>query len=274
MLEFLTGKLTVEKLTIQIANLPKRLQGIKLVQLSDLHYEGISLSRKLLTEAIAASNQVNPDLVVLTGDYINQKPSAVYHLVKELKHLQSRWGIYAILGNHDIEHPYSQQDITKAFNQIDIPVLWNEVVYPFGEGLALVGMADLYSGQFNHKAVFPQIPQEIPRIVLSHNPDTALTLKKWRVDLQLSGHTHGGQIIFPVLGPLPFLLQKVYPFIPPKTRMMIPYLVTYYTVVKHWQWYQGLHRIGDNLLYVNRGLGTYLPGRLYCNPEVTVITLT
>lgn len=81
-----------------------------------------------------------------------------------------------------------------------IHVLWDQVAYPLGPELALIGLRDYWSPRFNPAPVMVQVPQEIPRIVLSHNPDSARTLKQWRVDLQLSGHTHGGQIVLPGWG--------------------------------------------------------------------------
>ncbi|XWK90316.1 MAG: metallophosphoesterase [Phormidium sp.] len=272
--KLLTGKLKLEKLTVPIANLPPSWQGIKIVQLSDFHYDGIRLSDNLLEEAIAKSNQIQPDLVFLTGDYVTSDPAPIHKLVLRLKHLTSRCGIYAVLGNHDLYHSHSKTTIIRAFASIDIHVLWNQILYPLGSELAIVGFADLRSHQFNPAAVMPQINPKIPRIVLSHNPDTAEQLQSWRVDLQLSGHTHGGQVIIPKMGPLPGLLPEIYRFVPQPLRQHLPYARKKCSkVFQHWEWSQGLHQVGKNLLYVNRGLGTYLPGRLFCRPEITLIEL-
>ena len=121
--------------------------------------------------------------------------------------------------------------------------------------------------------VFPQLQPHIPRIVLSHNPDTAAILMRWRVDLQLSGHTHGGQIVLPWLVPALQLLKQFGRYVPPFLRSPLSFLKPYIGLVQNWQWLQGWHRIGDNQLYVNRGLGTYFPGRFACPPEVTAIRL-
>lgn len=271
----LTGKLKLEELTIPIANLPPYLQGCKIVQLSDFHYDGLRLSEALLEEAIAKSNQIQPDLIFLTGDYVTTDPAPIHRLVQLLKHLKSR-EIYAVLGNHDLYYSHSKSEIIRALTNIDIHVLWNQIVYPFGSELAIVGFADVRSHQFNPKAIMPQINPAIPRIVLSHNPDSAAELQFWRVDLQLSGHTHGGQIILPKIGSLPEIFAKTYPLIPQPLRQHLPYtkkMKKPYKIFQHWEWSQGLHQIGKNLLYVNRGLGTYFPGRLFCRPEITVIQL-
>jgi hypothetical protein len=269
----LTGKLRVEYLTIPIANLPANLSGTKIVQLTDFHYDGVRLSEWLLKEAIAAANEAEPDLIFLTGDFITYDPAPIYGLVQRLKNLQSRAGIYAVLGNHDHYWPGAKREVANALNSIGIRVLYNEAIYPLGPQLALVGFADFWSGDFAPKPVMASINPAIPRIVLSHNPDTAEKLQNWPIDLQLSGHTHGGQIVIPGIGPLFAWVRKIGYLIPRKIRKFIPFVSAYDRVVTHWEWASGLHSVGSNLLYVNRGLGTYAPGRLFCPPEVTVITL-
>jgi len=269
----LTGKLRVEYLTIPIANLPANLSGTKIVQLTDFHYDGVRLSEWLLEEAIAAANEAEPDLIFLTGDFITYDPAPIYGLVQRLKNLQSRAGIYAVLGNHDHYFPGAKREVANALNSIGIRVLYNEAIYPLGSQLALVGLADFWSGDFAPLPVMASINPAIARIVLSHNPDTAQKLQTWRIDLQLSGHTHGGQIVIPGIGPLYAWVRKIGYVIPKSIRKFIPFVSAYDRVVAHWEWASGLHSVGSNLLYVNRGLGTYAPGRLFCPPEVTVITL-
>jgi uncharacterized protein len=269
----LSGPLSTEKLTVKIAGLPAPLEGQKLVQLSDFHYDGLRLSEDLLQKAIATSNKAEPDLVLLTGDYVTDEPKPIHELILRLKHLQSRCGIYAILGNHDIHYKHAKAEITDALTSIGIHVLWNEIAYPLGKELPLVGLADTWSREFDPVPVMNQLDPATPCIVLSHNPDTAEILQAWRVDLQLSGHTHGGQIVIPGFGPAALIYEKIAKKIPISVRRRVPFLETNVSVVNHWEWSQGLHHLGRNQLYVNRGLGTYLPGRLFCRPEVTIITL-
>lgn len=269
----LSGPLTVEKLTVAIADLPDSLQGTTIVQLSDFHYDGLRLSEKMLAQAIEIANQAEPDLVVLTGDYVTDDPTPIYQLVEHLKYLRSRAGVYAVLGNHDLCYYHSQRLVTEVLTSIGIRVLWNEIAYPFGSILPLVGLADFWSCEFSPSPVMDQLEPGIPRIVLSHNPDSAEQLQKWRVDLQLSGHTHGGQIVIPGWGPVPALLKRLRQNYPRIAWRWIPYLKECSQVAKHWEWSQGLHQLGINQLYVNRGLGTYWPGRLFCPPEVTILKL-
>lgn len=270
----LSGRLSVEHLTIEIANLPLSLQGVKLTQLSDLHFDGLRLSEAMLSEAIAASNAVQPDFVVLTGDYVTDDPAPIHQLADRLQGLKSQLGTYAVLGNHDIVPKGAKEEIILALQQSGIEVLWNQIAYPVGPELPIVGLADLWSREFSPAGVMQQLDTRLPRLVLSHNPDSAVPLQRWRVDLQLSGHTHGGQIVIPGLGPVPTWYQRFRRHVPKSLRPWVPYMRDdCYKVMQHWEWAQGLHTVGQNRLYVNRGLGTYLPGRFFCPPELTVITL-
>ena len=270
----LSGPLAVETVSVRIRGLPSALQGLRLVQLSDFHYDGLRLSEAMLHDAIAHTNQLTPDLVVLTGDFVTDKPEPIYGLARKLKHIESRYGTYAVLGNHDLYTSVSRQIITQALEKAGIQVLWNAIAYPFGPDLPLIGMADFWSGEFHANRVLADLNPTVPRLVLSHNPDSVVSLKPWRVDLQLSGHTHGGQVVLPGVGPVPYLMRQFRTYVPHWLREYLPFMSDKCArVVRHWEWAQGLHQVGQTQLYVNRGLGTYLPGRFFCPPELTVLTL-
>lgn len=268
-----TGSLRVDQITVPIQGLSEHLNGLRLVQLSDLHYDGRGLSDRLLQQAIAASNEAEPDLVMLTGDYITNSTAPIHDLVLHLKGLQSRHGTYAILGNHDIAGKKWRAKVTQAMTGIGVNVLWNEIAYPLGQALPIVGLADYWSPDFQPEPLLSQLHPQTPRLVLSHNPDSAAVLQAWRVDLQLSGHTHGGQVVLPGLGNVSQYAPKIYARLPKPVQRRFPFLRVCARTMRHWEWAAGFHQVGTNQLYVNRGLGTYWPGRLFCPPEVTVMTL-
>jgi predicted MPP superfamily phosphohydrolase len=271
---WLTGPLTVERLTIPISGLPQDLHGCRLVQLSDFHFDGRSLSPWLLQQAIAAANACHPDLVVLTGDFVTHEPDPIHGLAHQLQHLRGRYGTCAVLGNHDNHSHHERQVIIQALEAVGIRVLWNAVAYPLGPDLSVVGLADFRSREFRPAPVMATVPDHLPRLVLSHNPDSAAILKSWRIDLQLSGHTHGGQVVLPGMGSVPGITQGIRQSAPRWVQRHVPYFNPACSrITRHWEWASGLHQVGSNRLYVNRGLGTYAPGRLFCPPEVTCITL-
>lgn len=266
--------MTTEYITVAIADLPADRHGTTVVQLSDFHFDGRSLSPRLLQTAIARCNAVEPDLVVLTGDFITSRDSDIDGLVPHLRHLKSRYGIYAIFGNHDNHRPTTRPIVGEALASVGICPLWNEVAYPFGTAFPVVGLADYYSRSFEPAPVLQQLDDRVPRLVLSHNPDSLVALQHLRADLVLSGHTHGGQVTIPGWGTVPGILQAWGSSVPSWARSWIPFLrQDCDRVLHHWEWAAGLHQLGTNQLYVNRGLGSYFPGRLFCPPEVTVIRL-
>lgn len=269
----LTGPLSVESHTLSISGLPKRLDGFVIVQLSDFHFDGVRLSNRLLSETVRRVQAINPDLIALTGDFVTNDPSPIYELAAQIKYLPSRYGMVAVLGNHDIYAQGAKETVTKGLEEIGVSVLWNAIALPMGDDFPVVGLADYWSGEFD-PTVLDQLDAQTPRLVLSHNPDTAEILAKWRADLVLSGHTHGGQSYIPLLGPGPLVWRRIRQWVPSFIRNRIPFLSDRcFKVLRHWEWARGLHKVGENWLYVNRGLGTYFPGRFFCSPEITVITL-
>jgi len=217
---------------------------------------------------------LGPDLPVVGLADIWSKsyaPEPAYDLARRhLGRIRSRYGLVACLGNHDNVLPHSRSVVTQALEQAGVQVLWNRIAYPLGPDLPVVGLADFWSKSYDPDPVLAQLPPDRPRLVLSHNPDTAEPLAQWRVDLQLSGHTHGGQVVLPGLGPLVAVQRRLEETA--RHYGLWPWPRKCY-VVRHLEWLAGLHAVGENQLYVNRGLGTYAPGRLGCPPEVTLIRL-
>jgi len=260
-----------------------------LVHLTDFHWDDrpIRMTSQMMDEIIQKTNDLEPDIILLTGDYVQSNPKPIGEFAERwLSKLKSKFGIFAVLGNHDYKTLDSESLIESTLKKkVGIRVLTNECVMMKELPLELIGLGDLTSGHFFPEKVLPKDPSKdhnITRICLSHNPDTARTLSHWRVNLTLSGHTHGGQIIIPSFGPLHSILMKVISSLPVVFRNLIPSKIRYqiFGVVKNWKWGSGLHKVernaplvGWNYLYTSRGLATHPPMRLFCDPEIAVLTL-
>jgi len=282
------SKLEVTKITLNIPNLSA---PVKLVHLSDLHYDHQHaykrITKELLDQTISISNKAEADLIVITGDFVQYAPEPSESLAQNwLNQLKARYGVYGVLGNHDLKESYSKDYITQQLTKINIKVLDNEVAFPMGTAqgnLMLIGFCDYTRKQLKIEPVEEHLSDFArPKLILSHNPDSAELLRKYRADVILAGHTHGGQVLLPFIGtPLPFL-KKI---LPHKIHKYLPV-----NVIKNWDWLLGLHavtRTGSvsgsnsaenveqnvNFLYVNRGLATHPPLRFNCNPEITIIEL-
>jgi predicted MPP superfamily phosphohydrolase len=239
----------VEKIDISIRDLPSALEGFRIVQISDIHYYPIT-KLELVDRAVKMANELQPDLILLTGDYVWHEVEAIFDLMPSLARLTARYGVYANLGNHDIWTDVNV--VTQAFKQIGMPLLVNQgITIPVeSDHLYLVGLDDGWSGKPNLPAAMQGRPEGAPTVLLMHEPDFADQYSQDpRINLQLSGHSHGGQIRFPFMGAL------VYPYL-------------------SWKYPIGLYNINGMWLYTNRGLGTTnIPLRVNCAPEVTELTL-
>jgi predicted MPP superfamily phosphohydrolase len=243
---------------IPLSRLTEAWDGFRIVQLSDLHYDE-HFSVVPLRKAINLVNGLQPDLVVVTGDFVTspflrshrsllvRAARAIEPCAQLLAQIRARFGILATLGNHDASTDPSH--INAVLQSHGISVLRNRTVPLEREGgrLWLCGLDDVLEGKPDLKLALRGVPQTEPVVLLTHEPDYADYVS--HVDLQLSGHSHGGQIRIPLVGApfLPVMGQK-YPW--------------------------GLRRIGPLTLYTNAGIGTiWIPMRLNCPPEITLITL-
>lgn len=239
----------VERVQIPLKNLKSALEGFKIVQVSDIHID--SFTRIEVVQAAAAlANSLKPDLIALTGDYITRQAEAITDLAPIATALEAKYGIFAILGNHELwTNPgFAQERLAGA----GFEVLVNRgVTLAVGQEIIYVaGVDDCWSGRPDLSAALTKLPPGIPAILLAHEPDVADTFAAdGRVALQLSGHSHGGQVRLPGRGA--FIL-------PPYGR----------------KYDQGLYKVKDMWLYTNRGLGLGpVPFRINCAPEITEITL-
>ncbi|NYT65417.1 metallophosphoesterase [Alcaligenaceae bacterium] len=188
----------VKTVEITLPNLPQEFDGFRVVQLTDLHASRL-LQQPWMAAVVAKANALNPDLTVITGDLVDGTPQARAADVEPLRALTARYGVYAVPGNH--EYYVNYVGWMEAFKQLELPMLLNEhvVITHKGSNLILAGITDRVAYAYHDlppstaDAVNGAIPSD-PVILLSHRPVSALDNAAEGVDLQLSGHTHGGQI--------------------------------------------------------------------------------
>ena len=231
----------LERVRLTLPRLPQAFDGLTIAQLSDLHYDPY-FSRYPIAAAVALVNQFQPDVVVLTGDFVTMPMIKRRHMDREaartaepcaqlLKNLRPRLGSYAVMGNHDeVADP---DHISEVLEAVGIRVLRNQAL-PLerdGRRIWMTGVGDVLGLQaFPEKALL-SIPGGEFVIMLAHEPDFADYVSQFPVDLQLSGHSHGGQIRFPLLG-VPWLPEMAH------------------------KYPRGFYQIKNLQLYTNRGIGT------------------
>jgi predicted MPP superfamily phosphohydrolase len=237
------------ELPVRIAGLPRALDGYVIAQVSDIH-TGNFVGERELDEGFELVRRAMPDLVVVTGDHVDFDKRSTPLVARKLADLAPRDGVWSCLGNHD---DYAGGDeVAEALRAAGITCLVNDgrIVRPRdGGGFALLGVDDLWSDRYGRKGprldlALGAVPASAPRILLSHQPHT-IDFWAGRVSLQLSGHTHGGQIN-PGFRPADLFLKYV----------------------------SGSFHVAGTHLYVNRGFGTVgPPSRIGAPPEVTKIVL-
>lgn len=235
----------LEKVDIQIKNLKKI---YKIVQISDVHIGGL-IDKEFIKNIVTRVNATQPDIVVITGDLVDTNIENAQEALDELKYLESKYGTFYIVGNHEYFHGI--KEIIEYVKSLDIRVLENENVYigNNGEGFNLAGVYDVFG--YRKGVYIPHLnralkgKKDAPTVLLAHQPRYIEEVREG-VDLILSGHTHGGQLY-----PFKFLVQIVQPYI------------------------SGLHQHNESLqIYVNKGTGYWGPPmRLGSSAEITEIKL-
>lgn len=249
-------ELTVEKHDLSLARLPEAFRGMRIVQLSDIHFEEFDESW-FVKQAVRTINSLNPDLVILTGDFVSYGPFGLDYGRKRAApcaEILSKITCplrYASLGNHDAV--VGDRIVIDALEGHGIPVLFNRAT-PIERDGARIWLVGLGSASMHQSYPETAIPAPALRngetlLVMSHEPDILPLLAGYGADMVFSGHTHGGQIRFPFVPPI---------FLPPLGKIYV----------------RGHFKLGNTQLYVNRGLGTVsIPARLNCPPEITQFTL-
>ncbi|MDL2267653.1 metallophosphoesterase [Desulfovibrio sp. OttesenSCG-928-G15] len=188
----------VHPIEARLANLPKALDGFKLVQVSDMHVSPL-LRSDWARGVVERINELEPDLVVFTGDLVDGIPAHRADSVRWLAKLKSRYGVYGCAGNHEYYNGFSEW--MDVFSELGIRMLLNEhaVIGAKGEELVLAGITDVAAERFslplpNLGAALADTPDKAVRILMDHRPGNAVSNAQHKVDLQLSGHTHGGHM--------------------------------------------------------------------------------
>jgi len=248
----------VNKLSISIHNLPREYEGIRIVQISDIHL-GSFPDYKPFQEIRRIVNSLKADITVITGDFVNFDPMEMKPHFGEIQQLDAEIGVFACLGNHD--HYMSQENhlvLRKAISASGIDEInnSNRIISIDGEKLNIMGVDNIgMNQQFgSFTKAYQDVVQSAPTILLCHDPrnwDNTVLTQYNDIDLMLSGHTHGGQFAVELLG------MDLHP------------------VSLFYKRYAGLYSKDKQYLYVNRGVGTTGPPvRIGVNPEITEFTLT
>lgn len=245
----------ITRQVIRLSNLAPQFEGLRIVQLSDIHHSPF-LGEAEITAAARHANSLVPDLIVLTGDYISHSRQYIDGCARALGSLRAPLGVYAVLGNHD--HWTDGERMAAALAEVGIRVLTNEHVAFERQGarLWLAGVDDLMVERDDLRRALEGADPRDCRVLLCHNPAIIREAARAGVDLVLSGHTHGGQINWRLL-------------VGREDRAVSRWLAR-----RSRRFMRGHSQLGETHLYVNRGLGTVVvPLRYGCPPEITLIEL-
>ena len=248
-------RLVVREETIHIAAWPKSFDRLRIVALSDIHAGAPHIKTDKLRQLVAEVNRLQPDLIVILGDFVIQdviggdfiEPETI---ARDLKDLRARHGVYAVLGNHD--WMLDGERVRRALEGVGIRVLENDVarIERDGATLWLAGLADLWTRKQDIQGTLRKIAPGQTVVALTHNPDIFPNIPS-NVALTLAGHTHGGQVNLPLLGR---------PVVPSKFKQ---------------RYASGHIREDGRDMYVTSGVGTsIIPVRFRVAPEIVVLTVT
>jgi hypothetical protein len=248
----------VTQISISLARLPMAFDGLRVAQLSDIHFNPFESSNHV-AKVVEKTNAVRPDLVVITGDFVSALTSGyrddsraerAWPCSKLLSKLQAPLGCFAVLGNHDYySNPSIVSEAIESAGRIKVLRNLSEPVERNGSRLWITGIDNVTARAARPEEALQGIPPEECKIVAVHEPDFADQMRRYPVDLQLSGHSHGGQICAPLMGPI---------WLPPFAR----------------KYPTGHYVFGNYQLYTNRGIGmSGIPMRFLCPPEITLLTL-
>jgi predicted MPP superfamily phosphohydrolase len=244
-------KLRLAKVEITLPHLPASMDGFRIVQISDLHLEPFTKMHQIHA-TVNACNALKPDLIAITGDFMTNTSRSAGRLTEVLGQLHAPQGVHACLGNHDFWSGH--EALEKALKDRKISVLRNQTrpIHTDRGVLHLAGVDSCYTGRPRVRQSLEGWKAKQPLVLMMHEPDVADVFADAQIEaLQLSGHTHGGQLCFMGMTPMTFR----------RPRWGRKYLA-------------GRYDVGSVQLYVNRGVGCVgLPLRVGAPPEVTELTL-
>jgi len=236
---------------LPIVDLPAEWQGAKMVHLTDLHY-GDPRSKALFEWMVRTVNGLEPDLIVITGDFVVSRPSEGVGAAKYLAQLQAKHGVVGVLGDHDF-HLRTKKTVTGIVDRVrgaGVHLLRNEATeLPGGLRIAGIDPTTRKVQKADLNAALAAVPDGKPHLLLSHAPDIIPEAAELGVPLVLCGHTHGGQVVIPFFGPP----------------------VTHSRVGKEFA--SGWSALKDTRMYTGRGLASHHSLRFCCRPEITLFTL-
>jgi uncharacterized protein len=239
----------VKSVPLMLPHLPPAFNGYRIVQISDIHTDRW-MSPKRLAHIVTRINQQQPDLVALTGDFVTHDLDQHVPTLAAFQQLIAKDAIVAVMGNHD--HWTNVGQVRQALQQAGVVDISNDVrpIARSGQVLQIAGVDDIWYHKDRLDLVLQALQPNVPAILLVHEPDFAdISAATDRFDLQISGHSHGGQISIPLFG------QPVLP----------PYGEKYPS---------GQYQVGSMIQYTNRGVGMVSPRlRFHCRPEITVFNL-
>ena len=246
---------------LALLHLSQAFHGYRLLQISDIHADGAFMNAERLRGLVQIINDLHTDMVVITGDFVTDYLPEARQILFELNRLTAKDGVFGVLGNHD--HPSGVEWIRDCIREAGVQELANKVhtIQRGDQMLHLIGMDDLWPENvgtpapvWTHRPLLQQLTSNLPdegaAILLVHEPDFAdVAVENSRIDLQLSGHSHGGQVRIPFHGPV---------ILPPLSR----------------RYPQGLYTVKNLIHYTNNGLGMLPPHvRFSCRPEIALFEL-
>ncbi len=240
------NSLSLERITVTLDRLPKKLDGFKIIHLSDIHHSPFT-SFEHIARTVKIANRLKPDMFILTGDYVSHEASYIGPVAKVLGELKAEFGTHACLGNHD--HWTDPAAVVKSFADAGINMLVNEGFRFEARGASfwLAGVDDHMVGKTDLPAALKGSYPDEMKLLLAHNPIIFRKAVRAGIDLTLSGHTHGGQI---------------------RVRDSEKRLI------RRRKLSNGLHSRKGSQIYITRGIGTVvLPVRYQCPPEISLLEL-